>query len=63
MGSEAAMQNHFHSHLEPLTMLGRVGPATFWVTAGIAVEGSPEIPGGELADAAEPSAYVTDQMS
>lgn len=44
-------------------MLGMVGLATFWVTAGIAVEGSPEIPGGELADAAEPSAYVTDQMS
>lgn len=57
------MQNHFHSHLEPLTVLGRVGLATSQVTAGIAVEGSPEIPGGELADAAEPSADVTDQTS
>lgn len=44
-------------------MLGRVGLATSRVTAGIAVESSPEIPGGELADAAEPSAYVTDQTS
>lgn len=54
-GSEAAVQNHFHFHLELVPELGRLGLSTSRVTAGIAVENSPEIYGGELTDAVEPS--------
>lgn len=54
-GSEAAMQSRFCFHLEVVTEPGRLGLTTSQVTAGIAVENSPEIYGGELTDAVKPS--------
>lgn len=54
-GSEAAVQNHFHFHLELVTKLGRLGLTTSQVTVGITVENSPEIYSGELTDAVKPS--------
>jgi len=58
VGSEAAVQNHFHFHLELVTELDRLGLTTSQVTAGITVENSPEIYGGELTDAVEPAQFT-----
>lgn len=49
------MQSHFYFHLEVVTEPGRLGLTTSQVTAGITVENSPEIYGGELTDAVKPS--------
>lgn len=41
--SEAALQNHFHFHLELIIELGRVGLTTSQVTVDITVENSPKM--------------------
>lgn len=53
--SEAALQNHFHFHLELIIELSRLGLNTSLVTEDITVENSPKMYDGELAEAVEPS--------